>query len=98
MFFSYTTPSAFAPHELERLKTARPASRTEVLEQHLRDNRNNAVSIMASQVLSTEAAHAGQTPERPRLARITPLPMITVRRGLSRALMSAAERIGPEAA
>jgi hypothetical protein len=98
MFFPYTTQSTLAPQELAHLKSSRPASRPEILAQHLRDKRTNTISVMAGQVLSAEAARAEQTSIRRRLDQDTPSPMTFVRRGISRALMSAAERIGPEAA
>jgi hypothetical protein len=98
MLYPYVSLAAITPEHLAGGQTARPASRQEILARQLRDNRTNAINIMAAQVLSPEAVHAEQTSISRRLASTTPSPMTTVRRGISRALMSAAERIGPEAA
>lgn len=94
MFVSIPTIPISIPHDLH----SRPASRAEVVDMHLQHNRMNAASIMSSQVLPADLVETQQAEVRSRLVGESASPISAFRRGISRALMSAAERIGPEAA
>ena len=94
MFVSIPTIPISLPGDLH----SRPASRAEVLESQLQHNRLHAVSIMESQVLQADVVESQRADVRRRLMGETSSPVSAFRRGISRALMSAAERIGPEAA
>jgi hypothetical protein len=95
---SYLTP--IDSNELDRFKTGRPASRTEILERHLREHHINAAVITHDQTLRAEAGRSeGMAPTPPvRAAQTAPISVARVRRGISRALITVGERIGPEAA
>jgi hypothetical protein len=95
---AYLTP--IEPIERDRLKAGRPASRTEILDRHLRERRINAAAITHDQTLRTEAATSVRPAQTPPVstAQTAPISLARVRRGISRALITAGERIGPEAA
>lgn len=88
---------AIDPIERSRIESGRPASRSEILERYLRDNRLDGIGTMSDQTLPAGTAQHSQ-PVQPLRGQVTPFPLSRVRRTISRALMSAAERIGPEAA
>ena len=95
MFSPYPTAlSTLNPHEIHRQKSGRPASRSEILNRYHRDNRDNAIRRMTN--LSPNA-HAAPT-DGPRPTRVSLQPFTRFRRTISRMLVSAAERIEPEAA
>lgn len=75
------------PIERHRITSGRPASRVEILERHQREHR------LESPVILPETSQ----PERVE-TRTAPAPLANVRRALSRVLINAGERIGPEAA
>lgn len=71
------------PIERQRIASGRPASRVEILERHQRDHYNDAHVTMPA---PRNASHT------------TPVSMASIRRAISRALINAGERVGPEAA
>lgn len=95
MFSPFIIPShALDLTEIHRQKSSRPASRAEILARYQRDYRDNAIRLMAEQSPSARASSTGH----PRTARMSLQPLDRVRQTISRALMTAAERIEPNAA
>jgi hypothetical protein len=82
------------PNEFNRLKAGRPATRVEILgrrtrEPYLGETRSPAGTAQAG------SDGAGRPDQRHRSA---PHPVVAIRRGISRALITVGERISPEAA
>lgn len=97
--FVPSTPliSRIDPSELNRIKDGRPASRTEILDRHLREHHISTQPIAADQPIRvTTHKNMRGTPVRRNVA--SPNPVAKVRRGISRVLITAGERIGAEAA
>ena len=91
MFFPTTlTSAAFDPIERDRLETGRPASRMEVLEHHEQVKRHDTVTRSSTAVVARD--------ERGSILHGVPHAIDGMRRSLSRMLVQAGERIGPEAA
>lgn len=91
--------SSIDPNELDRIKSGRPASRSEILGRHLREHRVDNQAVIADQPFSTTAARSKHRDSAHRARpQVTPNPMAKVRQGISRVLITAGERIDPEAA
>lgn len=91
--------SRIDPNELDRIKSGRPASRSEILDRHLREHGLHNQAVVADQPLPTKASRSERLdPAHRDRPQITPNPMVKVRQGISRVLITAGERIGPEAA
>ena len=96
-----TTPlvSPIDPSELNRIKNGRPASRTEILDRHLKEHRITTQPVAIRQPLTaSNQKNVHGTPARRRVAPASPNPVAKVRRGISRVLITAGQRIGTEAA
>jgi hypothetical protein len=99
--FVPSTPlvSPIDPTELNRIKDGRPASRTEILDRHLREHRITTQPVTIGQPIQVDTRkNVHGTPVRRNVAPASPNPVAKVRRGISRALITAGQRIGPEAA
>lgn len=94
---AYITPVDL--NEADRLKTGRPASRTEILDRHLREHRfdTEAITPDVAQQPAISRRRQSVTAHRGTL-HSAPNPVARARRGISRALITVGERIGPEAA
>lgn len=91
--------SSMDPKEIHRLNTGRPASRSEIVERHLRDHRFSAETITPDRSLQDPGfSNAKRTQARQNVTESTPNPVVSIRRSLSRALITFGERINPEAA
>jgi hypothetical protein len=93
MMFTPTTfpKAAYDPIERDRIESGRPASRVDVHYRHQRAVRQDAIA-MSGMDRQDRARDERST------LRIVPEAIDTIRRSLSRALTSAGQRIGPEAA
>lgn len=100
MFLSSSTYiSRIEPNELNRLKSGRPASRVEILERHLKEQHIAGPVVTHEQPSPDETPRNGHPVQPNRSAgHATPNPVVSIRRSISRVLVMAAERIGPEAA
>ncbi len=99
--FVPSTPliSPIDPSELNRIKDGRPASRTEILDRHLKEHRITTQPITVDQPIRVNTRNnIHRAPARRHVAPAPQNPVAKVRRGISRALITAGERIGPEAA
>lgn len=92
LFTPSTTPlTAYDPIEHERLETGRPASRAEVIQRQRRH--------IVEDALAMSVDHNAQDARATRSAfQFLPETLDGIRRSLSRALVNAGHRIGPEAA
>lgn len=77
------------PLEERRLKSGRPASRAEIYQRHLKESGKNARFITYDQVIRDPAAATSRPSETPGFVE-------NIRRSLSDALATAADRIAPE--
>lgn len=84
------TSAAFDPIERDRIEIGRPASRMEVLERHEQVKRHDVFAQSTAMVATQDERHSK--------LQIVPDTIDSVRRSLSRMLVHAGERIGPEAA
>lgn len=90
MFTPTTFPSAaYDPIEHDRVENGRPASRMEVIQHQQRAMRHNALAMTVTDEVSRDERSAFQ---------FLPDTLDGIRRSLSRALVNAGHRIGPEAA
>lgn len=89
MFFPNSYPtSAFDPIERDRVESGRPATRMEVLQHQQRAMRHDRLKVAteAPEGMERQAFH------------VLPETIDGIRRSLSRMLVQAGHRIGPEAA
>lgn len=92
-----TFMSSVDPNEIKRINSGRPASRSEILERHMREHRFNAETVTLDQSLQSDGREHVALPRHTEM-RSTPNPVASIRRGISRALITVGERINPEAA
>ncbi len=83
------------PNEFNRLKAGRPATRVEILGRRSREPLMSDVPVASGGPAHAEPDEAGPSGQRHRSA---PHPVGTIRRSISRALITVGERINPEAA
>lgn len=84
----------YDPNEVNRVKSGRPATRAEILDRSMRQHRLNTVTVMPDRSIDARSDQGKQH----ETAHTSPNPVISIRRGLSRALITVGERIKPQAA
>jgi hypothetical protein len=83
------------PNEFNRLKAGRPATRVEILGRRTREPHATDVTVSPAGSAHADSDGSGHSGQRHRSA---PHPVVAIRRGISRALITVGERIEPEAA